>query len=78
MPQIYTDTSVQIPHNVLAGAGFVSGDIVVFEIANEKIVVRKKCLPEKGTLEYLFKDYDGDAFQAELIDLGEPAGMEKW
>jgi hypothetical protein len=31
-----------------------------------------------GTLEYLFKDYDGTSFQTELSDLGSPAGNEKW
>lgn len=34
--------------------------------------------PKQGTLEYLFKDYDGGSFQAELFDLGEPVGYEEW
>ncbi|MDR1205220.1 MAG: hypothetical protein LBL26_07035 [Peptococcaceae bacterium] len=34
--------------------------------------------PEPGTLEYLFRDYDGTSFQTELANLGAPAGNEKW
>jgi hypothetical protein len=34
--------------------------------------------PAPGTLEYLFRDYDGASFQAELADLGDPAGNERW
>ncbi|GHS95694.1 hypothetical protein AGMMS50276_12270 [Synergistales bacterium] len=45
---------------------------------DEKIAVSQRSYPKKKTLEYLFKDYDGGSFQAELIDLGEPIGEEKW
>ncbi|MDR1481885.1 MAG: hypothetical protein LBI74_04605 [Synergistaceae bacterium] len=34
--------------------------------------------PKPGTLEYLFRDYDGTSFKTELIDLGAPVGNEKW
>jgi hypothetical protein len=33
---------------------------------------------EPGTIEYLFRDYDGASFQAEPADLGGPVGNEKW
>ena len=32
----------------------------------------------KGTIEYLFKGYSGERFIADLVDLGEPMGEEKW
>ena len=38
----------------------------------------QKPSPKSETLEYLFKDYDGGEFNAELIDLGEVVGNEKW
>jgi hypothetical protein len=34
--------------------------------------------PKEGTIEYLFRDYDGTSFQTELVDLGSPVGNEKW
>jgi len=34
--------------------------------------------PKQRTLEYLFKDYNGGAFETEIIDLGETVGNEKW
>jgi hypothetical protein len=40
--------------------------------------VRVESSPKRGTLEYLFRDYDGTSFQTELADLGAPAGNEKW
>jgi hypothetical protein len=39
---------------------------------------RVESSPKRGTLEYLFRDYDGTSFQTELVDLGAPVGNEKW
>jgi hypothetical protein len=34
--------------------------------------------PQKGSLEYLFKDYSGKTFRTELINPQEPVGNERW
>jgi len=34
--------------------------------------------PKKGTLEYLFKDYNGESFKTTLINPVKPTGKEKW
>jgi hypothetical protein len=52
--------------------------ISVLESAPEKESVYVQPDPKRGTLEYLFRDYDGTSFQTELVDLGAPIGNEKW
>ncbi len=42
------------------------------------IVLSKVPVPKKGTLEYLFKDYEGGAFRTEIEDMGGPVGEEQW
>jgi len=62
-----TDEYLKLAHQ--AGAEFASGNISI---------LTKTPAPKQGTLEYLFKDYDGGSFQTELIDLGETVGNEQW
>jgi antitoxin component of MazEF toxin-antitoxin module len=72
-------SAVRIPASVLRGAGFQIGDRVRLEISEgENILIKKADSPKPGTLEYLFKDYSGESFDTELIDIGDAAGEEKW
>ena len=70
--------ALNVPSDVLNLAGFVSGDVVQFEVVNEKIIISRNDVPQKGTLESLFKNYDGQSFKTSLINLGEAVGEEKW
>jgi len=45
---------------------------------NKRIILTRTPSPKQGTLEYLFKDYNGGDFNTELIDLGETVGNERW
>ena len=70
---------IRIPVEVLKKAQIDLNDKLFFEVdENKRIILTKTPTPKQGTLEYLFKDYDGDKFQAELVDLGESMGNEKW
>ena len=52
-------------------------DELFLEVGEDgRIVLSKVPAPQKGTLEYLFKDYHEQPFQTELLDLGEPVGNE--
>ena len=69
---------IRIPAQILKEANIDMNDLVYIETdRNGSILLNKQPGPEKGTLEYLFKDYSGEQFNTELIDLGEPAGEEK-
>jgi len=70
---------IRIPVEVLRKAQIDLNDKLFFEVdENKRIILTKAPTPKQGTLEYLFKDYDGDTFQTELVDLGESVGNEKW
>jgi len=70
---------IRMPVEVLRKAQIDLNDKLFFEVdENKRIILTKTPSPKQGTLEYLFKDYNGDAFQTELIDLGEAMGNEKW
>jgi len=70
---------IRIPAAILKKAELEMNDYVYIETDKSgKISIFKKPAPKKGTLEYLFRDYSGEQFDAELIDLGEPVGNEKW
>ena len=70
---------IRVPVEVLRKAQVDLNDKLFFEVdENKRIILTKTPTPKKGTLEYLFKDYDGGSFQTELIDLGETIGNEKW
>ena len=70
-------SAVKIPQEVLSQAGINPGDAVFLKIEGESIVISKTDSPKAGTLEFLFKDYKGGAFQTRLIELGDPVGEEK-
>lgn len=70
---------IRFPIEILKRAQIELNDKLFFEVdENKRIILTKTPTPKKGTLEYLFKDYDGGVFQAELVDLGEPVGGEQW
>ena len=70
---------IRVPVEILRKAQIDLNDKLFFEVDEDKrIVLTRMPTPQRGTLEYLFKDYTGGAFQSEPIDLGEPMGNEKW
>jgi antitoxin MazE len=70
---------IRIPSEIIRATGLEENEDMYIEINEEKqIVISKIDIPRKGTLEYLFKDYEGESFKTELIDLCEPVGDEKW
>jgi len=70
---------IRMPVEVLKKAQIELNDRLFFEVdENKRVILTKTPTPKQGTLEYLFKDYKGDSFQTELIDLGETVGNEKW
>ena len=71
--------AIRVPVEVLKKAQIDLNDKLFFEVdENKRIILTKTPTLKQGTLEYLFKDYDDGTFQAELIDLGETVGNEKW
>ena len=70
---------IRIPIEVLRKAQVELNDSLFFEVDEAKrIILTRVPVPKEGTLEYLFKDYNGDSFKTELNDLGEAVGHEKW
>jgi len=70
---------IRVPIEVLKKAEIELNDKLFFEVdENQRIILTKAPAPKQGTIEYLFKDYDGGSFKTELSDLGEPVGNEKW
>jgi len=70
---------IRVPVEILRKAQVDLNDKLFFEVDDDKrIILTKAPTPKQGTLEYLFKDYDGGKFQTELAPLGEPKGNEKW
>ena len=70
---------IRVPVEVLRKAQIDLNDKLFFEVdENKRVILTKAPTLKQGTLEYLFKDYSGDKFQTELVDLGEPIGNEQW
>jgi len=70
---------IRMPVEILKKAQIHLNDKLFFEVdENKRVILTKSPTPKQGTLEYLFKDYNDGSFQAELIDLGEAVGGEKW
>ena len=70
---------IRLPAEVLKKAQVDINDRLFFEVdENNRIILTKAPTPKEGTLEYLFKDYDGGSFETELVDLGKPMGKEEW
>jgi hypothetical protein len=43
---------------------------------DDKLAIIEALALKKGTIEYLFKDYSGKSFKAELVNPEEPVGEE--
>jgi len=70
---------IRVPVEILRKAQVDLNDKLFFEVDDcKRIILAKNPTPKQGTLEYLFKDYNGGRFQTELANLGEPKGNEKW
>ncbi|MCL2386119.1 MAG: AbrB/MazE/SpoVT family DNA-binding domain-containing protein [Defluviitaleaceae bacterium] len=70
---------IRMPAGILRKAQIDLNDKLFFEVdENRRIILSRVPTPKQGTLEYLFKDYNGETFQAEINDLGETVGNEKW
>lgn len=70
---------IRIPTGILKKVKLDMNDIAYIEADDSgRIIISKKPEPKKGTIEYLFKDYSGDKFQAEMMVPEYPVGNEKW
>jgi antitoxin MazE len=70
--------ALRIPAELIRRLGLNVNDRVYLDVEDGKLTVAKTPGPEKGTLEYLFKDYSGESFRTELVNPQEPVGNEKW
>ena len=70
--------ALRIPQKIIKEMGIDCNDKVYLENSKDRIIITKAPAPQKGTLEYLFKDYSGESFKTVLINPAEPAGNEKW
>ena len=70
--------ALRIPAKILQKMDIGCNDKVYLETSDDRIIITKVPVPQKGTLEYLFKDYTGESFNTELINPNEPVGKEKW
>jgi len=70
--------ALRIPAKILKEMDIDCNDKVYLETSDDRIIITKAPVPQKGTLEYLFKDYSGESFKTELINPKEPVGNEKW
>ena len=72
-------SGIRMPVEILKKANVNLNDKLFFDVdAEGRIILTKAPAPKAGTLEYLFKDYEGGSFITEVNDLGEPVGDEKW
>ena len=72
-------SGIRMPVEILKKANINLYDKLFFNVdAEGRIILTKAPLPKEGTLEYLFQNYEGGSFKTEIIDLGEPAGKERW
>ena len=70
---------IRVPNEILQKAKIDLNDKISLEVEKDGcIILTKHPAPQKGTLEYLFKDYQEPPFQTRLLDLGHPVGNEKW
>ena len=70
--------ALRIPSKIVKEMGIDCDDKVYLETSENRIIITKAPAPQKGTLEYLFKDYSGESFNTTLINPTEPVGNEKW
>ena len=70
---------IRLPVEILKKANINLNDKLFFEVDVEgRIILTKVPTPKVGTLEYLFRNYEGGSFKTEVIDLDEPVGNERW
>jgi antitoxin MazE len=75
---------LRLPSEILRILGINANDRVFLEVENDsgsaekKLVITKTPMPQKGTIEYLFKDYSGASFKTKLVNPTKPMGNEKW
>jgi antitoxin MazE len=69
---------LRIPADIMRFLGLNTNDKVFLEVENDKLMITKTPTPQKGTLEYLFKDYSGESFKTELGNPVEAVGKEQW
>lgn len=75
---------VRIPKHIMQFLEVETNDSIIVEM--EQVYGKKRLIIESEksketdalTIEELFADYDGGAFQTKLQDLGEARGNEKW
>ncbi|GHU47300.1 cell division protein FtsW [Spirochaetia bacterium] len=70
--------ALRIPAEMMRFLGLNTNDKVFLEVENDKLIITKRPTPQKGTLEYLFKDYSGESFKTELNNPLEAVGEEQW
>ena len=70
--------ALRLPSKIVKALGISCNDKVYLDINEDKIIISKIPSPKKGTIEYLFKDYSGESFQAVLGNPVEPVGNEQW
>ena len=70
--------ALRIPSKIIKEMGIDCNDKVYLETRDDRIIITKAPAPQKGTLEYLFKDYSGETFETALINPNESTGNEKW
>ena len=70
--------ALRIPSKIAKEMGINCNDKVYLEASEDRIIITKAPAPQKGTLEYLFKDYSGESFKTTLINPVKPVGEEKW
>jgi antitoxin component of MazEF toxin-antitoxin module len=70
--------AVRIPAKMVNDVGITCNDKVYLETNEDRIIITKVPTPQKGTLEYLFKDYTGESFKTTLVNPAEPLGNEQW
>ena len=70
--------AVRLPAKMVKDLGLACNDKVYLETSKDKLIITKVPTPQKGTLEYLFKDYSGESFNTTLINPVKPAGNEQW
>ena len=70
--------ALRLPAKMVKALGLACNDTVYLETNEDRIIITRAPAPQKGTLEYLFKDYSGESFKTTLINPVEPAGNEQW
>jgi antitoxin MazE len=70
--------ALRIPAEITRRLCLKTNDRVFLEVEDDKLTITKAPAPQKGTIEYLFKDYSGESFKTELINPKKPVGKENW